>query len=228
MTSAASKSAETTVTQIIAVNWDNVNWNFSLAVSGWLVLVIAIVLIVGLVWRASFGSFFLKNMEIDQADFGLGDQKISLRPNSTDRQVAYAIWVELSTRKIGLPIDFEDDVIEEIYDSWFSFFTVTRELVKSVPVQKVRRDSTQKIVKLSIEVLNQGLRPHLTKWQARFRHWYDRELKRYDEGRGEEVLDPQLIQKKFPKYQELIEDMGKVNERLINYRLQMHRLVLKD
>lgn len=167
-------------------------------------------------------------MEIDQADFGLGDQKITLKPNITDRQVAYAIWVELSTRKIGLPIDLNDDVIAEIYDSWYGFFTVTRELVKAVPVQKVRRDSTQKIIKLSVEVLNEGLRPHLTKWQARFRHWYDRELRRYDESAGKEVLDPQMIQHKFPKYQELVDDMMRVNASLINYRRQMHRLVLKE
>lgn len=27
------------------------------------------------------------------------------RPNLDDQQIAYAIWIELSTREIGLPID---------------------------------------------------------------------------------------------------------------------------
>jgi len=119
-------------------------------------------------------------------------------------------------------------LISEIYDSWYGFFTVTRELVKGIPAQKVRRDSTQKIIRLSIEVLNEGLRPHLTRWQARFRHWYDRELRKYDEGTGEEVLDPQLIQERFPKYDELKVDMERVNQSLIKYRKQMYRMVLKD
>lgn len=181
-----------------------------------------------IVWRIYAGGFTFKNFEIDQADIGIGDQKFIFKPNMTDKQVAYAIWVELSTRKIGLPIDFEHDVISEIYDSWFGFFTVTRDLVKGIPAQKVRRDSTQKIIRLSIEVLNEGLRPHLTRWQARFRHWYDRELRKYDEGTGEEVLDPQLIQERFPKYGELKADMERVNQSLIKYRNQMYRMVLKD
>lgn len=216
------------IVEMLSLRWDGSDWSVSLDASIWLLAGIAAVIVAIVIWRIAVGSWSLKHMEIDQADFGFGDQKISLRPNLTDRQVAYAIWVELSTRKIGLPIDFNDDVVAEIYDSWYGFFTVTRELVKGVPVQKVRRDSTQKIIKLSIEVLNEGLRPHLTKWQARFRHWYDRELKRYDEGPGEEVLDPQGIQQKFPKYQELVNDMKRVNASLINYRRQMHRLVLKD
>jgi hypothetical protein len=115
-----------------------------------------------------------------------------------------------------------------VYDSWHGFFTVTRELVKGIPAQKVKGDSTQKIVRLSIEVLNEGLRPHLTRWQARFRHWYDRELKKYDASSSEEVLDPQLIQERFPRFEELKTDMERVNQSLIKYRQKMHQLVLKD
>lgn len=181
------------------------------------------------IWRLWTGGFSFKNFEIDQAEIGVGNGKLRFKPNVTDKQVAYAIWVELSTRKIGLPIDFNNDVIAEIYDSWFNFFTVTRELVKSIPANQVKRDSTQKIIKLSIEVLNNGLRPHLTMWQARFRHWYDREIKNYDEGkRGTDVLDPQAIQEKFPKFAELKADMEKVNQHLILYRNKMRELSLKD
>jgi hypothetical protein len=163
----------------------------------------------------------LPDFEIDSAEFGLGDHKITFKPNDTDRQIAYSIWVELSTRKIGLPIDIEDDVISEIYDSWFAFFSVTRELIKDIPVSKVRGDSTSKIISLSVEVLNEGLRPHLTKWQARFRHWYDRQLNKADD------IDPQAVQKKFPAYDALTADMLEVNTRLIKYRAKMFALVNK-
>lgn len=60
-------------------------------------------------WRI-FGSRGLatwQRFEIEEAEFGLGDQKITLRPNDLDRQIAYKIWVELSTRKIGLPINLD-------------------------------------------------------------------------------------------------------------------------
>lgn len=162
-----------------------------------------------------------RRFEIDQAQFGLGEQKVTLRPNETDRQIAYKIWVELSTRKIGLPIDFDDDVIAEIYDSWYNFFAVTRELIKDVPVSKFRRKDTEKIIILSIEVLNTGIRPHLTKWQARFRRWYERSLAQDKNAE----LPPQDIQKDFPHYEELTADLETVNQRLIRYREKMYELV---
>ena len=131
------------------------------------------------------------------------------------------VWVELSTRKIGLPIDFEDDVIAEIYDSWYNFFAVTRELIKDVPVSKFRRKDTEKIIKLSIDVLNTGIRPHLTKWQARFRRWYQRSLEQDEYAE----VPPQDIQKNFPDYEELRTDLEQVNQRLMRYREKMYELV---
>lgn len=162
-----------------------------------------------------------KSFEIDQAQFGLGKQKLTLRPNQTDRQIAYKIWVELSTRKIGLPIDLDNDVISEIYNSWYDFFSVTRELIKDVPVSKFQRKDTEKIIKLSIDVLNEGIRPHLTKWQARFRRWYERAINQEDYLE----IPPQDIQKKFPQYDELRTDLKEVNERLIRYKEKMYELV---
>ena len=228
MASAPNPSASDSVETIASLVWNKTEYTFTLSASMWLLIAGIVIAVLLIAWRIYAGGFTFKNFEIDQADIGIGDQKFTFKPNMTDKQVAYAIWVELSTRKIGLPIDFEHDVISEVYDSWFGFFTVTRDLVKGIPAQKVRRDSTQKIIRLSIEVLNEGLRPHLTRWQARFRHWYDRELRKYDQGTGEEVLDPQLIQQRFPKYDELKEDMERVNQSLIKYRNQMYRLVLKD
>lgn len=224
------KEAETAnhATPLLTFSWDQSAWSFTLTASVWLLGILVAICLILLVWRYFAGGFAFKNFEIDQAEIGIGTHKFSFKPNMTDKQVAYAIWVELSTRKIGLPIDFEHDVISEIYDSWFNFFSVTRDLIKGIPAIKVKRDSTQTIIKLSIQVLNEGLRPHMTKWQARFRHWYDRELAKYEKGEGTEVLDPQLIQAKFPKYEELKEDMERVNQSLIKYREKMHKLVLKD
>lgn len=178
------------------------------------VVIIAMVFIVARIflWRR------LSLFEIDSAEFGIGDQKISFRPNTTDRQIAYSIWVELSTRKVGLPIDPEHDVIEEIYNSWYTFFGVTREMIKDIPISKVRDNSTSQIISLSVEVLNEGLRPHLTKWQARFRHWYEKQV----EDRSD--ADPQSVQKNFPAYDELVADMLTVNQRLIKYREKMNEL----
>jgi len=159
-------------------------------------------------------------VEIDQVELGIGAQKVRLKPNEIDRQVAYKLWVELSTRKIGLPIDFKHDVIFEIYDSWYNFFMVTREMIKDIPVSKLHRADTRKIINLSIDVLNEGLRPHLTEWHARFRRWYEHQAENEDF-----AVAPQEIQGKYPQYEQLKEDMEKVNQRLMRYRSTMREVV---
>lgn len=161
----------------------------------------------------------LPDFECEGAELGLGDQKISFKPNYLDRQIAYSIWVELSTRKIGLEIDLQDDVIDEIYDSWYSFFGVTRELIKDIPVSKLRRKSTRQIVSLSIELLNLGLRPHLTRWQARFRQWYGKKKDNRPD------ISPQELQQNFPEYEALTDDLLRVNATLQRYRARMYELV---
>jgi hypothetical protein len=213
-------------TALFSLTWDSQTWQLGLSFSFWLASVLVAILATLGIWRWVAGDFTFRSFELDEAEIGVGDSKLRFRPNLTDRQVAYAIWVELSTRKIGLHIDFEHDVISEIYNSWYEFFSVTRELLKTVPVARVRRDSTQAIIKLSIEVLNEGLRPHLTKWQARFRHWYERELRHYDEAKDKKVvLDPQQIQEKFPQFDVLKTDMEHVNQVLIRYRTKMRELI---
>ena len=184
-----------------------------------ILLALAVLLILLLIrWRLSPR---MRRFEIDQAEFGLGDQKITIKPNTTDLQIAYKIWVELSTRKIGLPIDLEHDVLTEVYDSWFAFFGVTREHIKDVPATRFRRKDTEQIIRLSIDVLNCGVRPHLTRWQARFRRWYDRELLK----EANNDKSPQEIQSEFPFYEDLVADLKKVNGRLIRYRQRMYEIV---
>tara|TARA_R110001599_G_scaffold181261_1_gene374026 strand:+ start:4703 stop:5350 length:648 start_codon:yes stop_codon:yes gene_type:complete len=160
-------------------------------------------------------------LEFDGLDIGIGKQKIKLKPNHVDKQIAYKVWVELSTRKIGIPIDLEKDIISEVYDSWYAFFGVTRELIKDVPVSKFKRKDTERIIKISIEILNTGIRPHLTCWQASFRRWYEAAIANEDN----KDLSPQEIQKKFPHFEELTSNMREVNQSLVKYRELLYKML---
>ena len=190
--------------------------------SSWVTGAVLLVLLLLLIWQGIRYRNLFQKFEINQAEVGIGTNKLKLSINETDRQIAYKVWVELSTRKIGLPIDLEHDVISEVYDSWHTFFTVTRELVKDVPVNKFRRKETEEIVRMSIGVLNDGLRPHLTKWQARFRRWYGNATEHSDFV----AHSPQEIQQRYPKYDELQADLLAVNQRLMAYRRMMYELVV--
>jgi hypothetical protein len=199
------------------------NLDLGIIASKWLIFFLVLL---GLVWfiLKRFYNIGTRNFEIEEVEIGVGNQKLRLKPNNQDRQIAYQIWVELSTRKIGLEIDFENDALIEIYDSWYEFFKITRELVKSIPIEQIRRsESTRKLVNLSIEVLNQGVRPHLTKWQARFRQWYQTQIRKDPNSE----IDPQELQMNYPDYESLTLDMKQVNLKLIYYRKVMCKLALE-
>jgi len=201
------------------------NRNIQIVVNKWLILAILFLLFLWLLYLKYLGRIIGKTFQIDEAQIGIGHQKIKIKPNYEDMQIAYKFWVELSTRKIGLPIDFENDVVVEIYDSWYEFFKLTRKLIKDIPIAKIRKnESTRKLVNIAIDVLNEGLRPHLTLWQARFRKWYQIESEK-DENKN---ITPQDLQRRFPSYGQLIGHMKEVNQKLMNYRESLKKIAMEN
>jgi hypothetical protein len=196
------------------------SWNLVLVVSPMVLIGLILAVIAFKVFRTRLLG---KDYEIDEAEIGIGNSKITVRPNYEDMQIAYQLYVELTTRKIGLPIDVEDDFLIEVYNSWYEFFKVTRSHIKAIPAQKIRKSKTTRaIVKVAIEVLNEGLRPHLSKWQARFRKWYDINSAKEDF----KHKNPQDLQKEFPDFDKLVKEMKSVNKKLIEYRKTMKRLAI--
>lgn len=168
------------------------------------------IIAIGLWWRRGLGS---RAWEVVEGEIPFGGGKLKIRPNNEDVQIAHKVWVELATRKAGLPFDPENDVIADIYGSWYELFREIRSLTKLIPAEKIRlsRD-TKEIVQLLLTSLNTGLRPHLTAWHARFRTWYEHARVQ------DPMSSPQELQKGFPKYAELVADLQRVNAKLIQYR----------
>lgn len=193
-------------------------------ISNWIIILGLLFMLVLLVILRTRGRLGGQELEINEYEIGIGDQKVKIKPNYEDIQVAFKLWVELSTRKIGLPIDYQNDVIVDLYNSWYEFFKLTRELIKDIPISKIRKNSsTQTLVNIAIDVLNKGLRPHLTKWQARFRRWYKAKSEKSDNA----VITPQELQQKYPRYDDLIQDMKDVNEKLIKYREILKKIAMQ-
>ena len=161
-----------------------------------------------------------KKFEIKEINIKLGGiGKVKIKPDYHDIRIAHQIWTELVTRKAAIPIDPDHDVIHEIYDSWYKLFGRVRLLIADIPAERIANyDSTKELVHIAVETLNRGLRPHLTKWQAQYRHWHDLERKKNHE------MSPQELQKTYPKYDELIKDVTKVNSLLIEYAEELKNL----
>lgn len=184
-------------------------------------MVITVVLLaVGIRFAASkFGGFLSSKYVIDSVKFGLEIPSVTIRIDNRERDLAYALWVELGTRKAALPFDAEYDVISEVYDSWYSFFNAARVIMRDMPPMLLKVDNS--LVYVTSEILNTGLRPHLTRWQAAFRRWFEQALK-LDENKSK---TPQEIQRNFPQYDELIADLKRTNEVLCGYRDELARII---
>jgi hypothetical protein len=167
-------------------------------------------------WRWKFSKLSLRGYDVVEAELSIANiGKVTLRPNDETARIAYQAWVELSTRKVGLAFNENDDVIAEVYSSWYEAFGRLRDLAKSIPARQIQSSAdTRKLVEIMIRVLNDGLRPHLTTWQARFRRWYASESGRPENG----ATSPQEIQKRFPQYRALVDDLTSVQGEIVEYR----------
>jgi hypothetical protein len=194
------------------------NFNLIIQISIWLVVfVIAILLVYILVIKKIF-RYNLVKLDIKLGNVGSAE----FRPNKTDLQIAHKIWTELITRKAAIPIDKENDIIEEIYDSWYALFQKVREFISEIPAELIRKNkSTKEIVRIATQTLNEGLRPHLTMWQARFRTW--------SSSKKDKMMDmtPQEFQKEYPQYKDLIDDLLKVNTQLMQYAQELKKIIDK-
>jgi len=188
----------------------------SLEMSPWLIGLVVVLVVLGFVVHVCFGRYRVEKLEISLGNIG----KVEVRPNREDLQIAHRIWTELVTRKAALPFDPDHDVIVEVYDSWYAMFTRVRDLIADLPADLVRRDaSTKEIIRVATATLNDGLRPHLTKWQARFRSWYEASREKSKE------KAPQELQKEYPEYLALVTDMQAISIQLIQYAAELKKLV---
>ena len=138
--------------------------------------------------------------------FKLGSVVFDTTP--TDRIIAWKAYVQLVTRKAALPFDEEHDSIEDVYASLYSLFNATRDLLSDLPPKNFQNPDG--ISAQLLRILNDGLRPHLTRWQSDFRTWIGNARKK-DEFMS---MSPVGLQKRYPRYSSLVEDLKDTNTEL--------------
>lgn len=188
----------------------------------WILLILLIVLM-GVVLNLRWPGLrrIIRGWQFKSVKLSFKGPEIEICPDHEIRRIAYQAWVEIQTRKAGLIYDKEHDVIVEVYDSWYQLFGVLRALSKSIPVECYSEDhDARKLVGVLLESLNDGLRPHLTRWQARFRRWYSSEVDK----EGISGRSPQEIQRDFPQYSELVADLCSANKKFVEFTNSLQRL----
>ena len=71
------------------------------------------------------------------------------------------------------------------------------------------------LLEMLMTAMNEGLRPHLTEHQARFRSWWET---------ADQTMSPQERQRMYPQYDVLIADMREVNDNLIELTESLRKL----
>ncbi|MBP5551263.1 MAG: hypothetical protein J6X93_04365 [Bacilli bacterium] len=158
------------------------------------------------------------DFDVDACELGLTGGNIHLICNNTHKQIAYRIWVDINTRVLAVKVNLDEDNIRAVNDSYYKCFTDTRELLKEIPANKLNDEN--ELVNLIIRFLNEVMRPYLTKWGVRYANWFDNEISK-DENKG---LNPIDIQRKYPLYNELTEDLLLINEKVINYSNKLQEI----
>ena len=137
-----------------------------------------------------------------------GGLTIGLAISRSDREVAWRIYTQLATR-IAV-VDFNDD-----YDSFYlvnvslhSLFGLIREELASIPVERVRRDRSDEMVKFYMSILNEGIRPYLSKWHMPISQWVDKQKKTNPDATYYE------LEKTFPERKEVLADVRSMNLRM--------------
>ena len=99
--------------------------------------------------------------------FGIGSA--SWESDPTERKAAWELYIELVTRIAVQPLATKDGLIREALNSLYSLFGSTREILrKAGPDVGASRESVGGI---AIAVLNNGLRPFLSKWHPLLEEW---------------------------------------------------------
>jgi hypothetical protein len=208
-------SSDSLNTDIVRLFIDD-DWNIVFQISIWLVFIGILLTVIYIIIVRKHFRYDLVKVDIKLGNVG----KAEFRPNKHDLQIAHKIWTELITRKAAIIIDKEHDIVSEVYDSWYKLFQRVRDFISDVPADMIRKnESTKEIIRIATQTLNEGLRPHLTKYQARFKTW--------SESKKDKLLDttPQDLQKEYPEYSDLIDDMMAVNNQLIQYAQELKKII---
>jgi hypothetical protein len=210
---------------IIDFKFNTEAWTFSLVVNLWLLLLgIALYFLVRFIV-----SYFKKTGKVHQEivpvklKYKMGGSEIeySINRNFQNIEIAHRIYIELITRKAAIPID-NNDVIVEVYNSWYTLFQTTREELKKLSGEMLLDNQVSKdLIKLLSDILNIGLRPHLTEHQAKFRKWYNSALT-LEENKNK---TPQEIQSEYSDYENLFESMKTVNQLLIEHSKRLDEII---
>ena len=194
----------------------------------WLAVIIVIGLAV-IIFRRGLKKHRFLSLVPMEVGIAIGGVEVSYKilRNEQTMYIAHRMYLELMTRKVANRIDPKNDVIIEIYDSWYDLFKAIRSEIKDVPGSNLYYSSKkcEEITNLALDILNKVIRPHLTTYQADYRAWWEARTNKLMETQADGAISfesPKLIQAEYEKFAEIINDIGRINDVLLAFTKQLY------
>ena len=112
--------------EMIRLSFDYYKPAMTIESNWYLIGIIIILFFAGLILKRRYSQWFnWYEMEIEIS--GSPKAKFKVERNNDNLYIANRIYIELTTRKAAIPIDENNDVIEEVYNSWYKLFGIIRD-----------------------------------------------------------------------------------------------------
>ena len=133
--------------------------------------------------------------------------EVEFEAQDIDRKIAWEIFVQIRTRIAAVDFRKNEDSLIRCNESLFTLFKSIREKIESLPVSRITSGNSAALVEFYISILNDGIRPFLTKWHIPVSHFHSTN--------GDSSLSELEVDKKFvEKNPEILVDMKKLNDRM--------------
>ena len=137
----------------------------------------------------------------------------------TDRQAAWKIYTQLKTRVAAVDFNEDYDSLYLTHQSLNKIFDLVRNEIGSIPIERIQKDKSDQMVNFYTSILNDGIRPHLSKWHLPVSQWVE----------SQKALHPSLsfveLEKTFPQRKEALESVKLMNKRMATYADQLLAIV---
>ncbi|GAA0582470.1 hypothetical protein GCM10010172_79490 [Paractinoplanes ferrugineus] len=106
--------------------------------------------------------------------FGLGGVQVGV--SEAEARAAWSLYVELATRVAVRPLESGHGFAREALNSLYSLFATTRDVLRQAGPEIA--EGPDALGPLAIRILNEGLRPFLSRWHTELRRFEESEAVR--------------------------------------------------
>lgn len=145
----------------------------------------------------------------------LGEVNLSI--NRQDRVSAWKIYNQINTRIAAVEFNEEYDSFLHTNKSLHTLFGIIRDELANIPVDRIK-DEDNTLVNFYHSILNEGIRPYLSKWHIPVSHFVEKQ----NASSIESILE---VEKKFPKRKEILEDIKAMNLRMKSYSSELMKII---